>query len=76
MSAISGRVRRFLQKPGTADLSKYRRLLPAVAAQEDELRDVPDEDLAGLAKDAKDLAAFCAVAVPAALRQVNLMHGA
>ena len=71
MSAISGRVRRFLQKPGTTDLSKYRRLLPAVAAQEDELRDVPDEDLAGLAKDAKDLAAFCAVGREAGRRALG-----
>ena len=61
MSAITARVRRFLQKPGTADLSKYQRLLPAIAALEDDLRDVPDEDLAGLAKEAKDLPAFCAV---------------
>jgi preprotein translocase subunit SecA len=71
VSAISGRVRRFLQKPGTADLSKYRRLLPAIAAQEDELRDVPDEDLAGLAKDAKDLAGFCAVGREAARRALG-----
>jgi len=71
VSAISGRVRRFLQKPGTTDLSKYRRLLPAVAAQEDELRDVPDEDLAGLAKDAKDLAAFCAVGREAGRRALG-----
>ncbi len=68
MSAISGRVRRFLQKPGTADLSKYRRLLPAIAAQEDDLREAPDADLAGLAKDAKDLAGFCAVGREAARR--------
>ena len=71
MSAISGRVRRFLQKPGTTDLSKYRRLLPAVAAQEDELRDVPDEDLAGLAKEAKDLSAFCAVGREAGRRALG-----
>jgi preprotein translocase subunit SecA len=50
VSAISGRVRRFLQKPGTAELSKYRRLLPAIAAQEDKLRDAADEDLAVLAR--------------------------
>ena len=61
MSAISGRVRRFLQKPGTADLSKYRRLLPAIAAQEDKLRDAADEDLAALASGATNRAEFCAV---------------
>jgi preprotein translocase subunit SecA len=71
VSAISGRMRRFLQKPGTADLSKYRRLLPAIAAREDELREVPDADLAGLAKDAKDLAGFCAVGREAARRALG-----
>jgi preprotein translocase subunit SecA len=68
VSAISGRVRRFLQKPGTADLSKYRRLLPAIAAQEEKLRDAADEDLAGLAGDARDHAEFCAAGREAARR--------
>ena len=68
MSAISGRVRRFLQKPGTADLSKYRRLLPAIAAQEDTLREAADEDLAELASGARDRAEFCAVGREAARR--------
>jgi preprotein translocase subunit SecA len=68
VSAISGRVRRFLQKPGTADLSKYRRLLPAIAAREDKLRDASDEDLAGLASGATDRAEFCAAGREAARR--------
>jgi preprotein translocase subunit SecA len=68
VSAISGRVRRFLQKPGTADLSKYRRLLPAIEAQEDKLRDAADEDLATLAGAASDHAALCAVGREAARR--------
>ena len=68
MSAISGRVRRFLQKPGTADLSKYRRLLPAIAAREDKLRDAADEDLAALASGATGRAEFCAVGREAARR--------
>jgi preprotein translocase subunit SecA len=71
MSALTGRVRRFLQKPGTADLSRHRRLLPAIAALEDGLRDVPDADLAGLASDAGDLAAFCAVGREAARRALG-----
>ncbi len=71
MSAITGRVRRFLQKPGTADLSRYQRLLPAIEALEESLRDVPDEDLAGLAKDAKDLPAFCAVGREAGRRALG-----
>ena len=29
------RVRRFLQKPGTADLTRFRQLLPVIAARED-----------------------------------------
>jgi preprotein translocase subunit SecA len=68
VSSISGRVRRFLQKPGTADLSKYRRLLPAIAAREDKLRDAGDEDLAELASAASDHAEFCAVGREAARR--------
>jgi preprotein translocase subunit SecA len=71
MSPLTTRVRRFLQKPGTADLSRYQRLLPAIAAQEDELREVPDADLAGLASDAKDLAEFCAVGREAARRALG-----
>ena len=71
MSVLRDRVRRFLQKPGTADLSKYQRLLPAIAAREDTLRGVPDAELAGLAREAPDDAAFCAVGREAARRALR-----
>jgi preprotein translocase subunit SecA len=60
-----------LQKPGTADISSLRRLLPAIAAREDAVRRVPDGDLASLAARAvadDDLAEFAAVAREAAWR--------
>ena len=71
MSFLSGRVRRFLQQPGTADLSPYQRLLPEIAAREDTLRDQPDAALAGLAAAAPDGAGFCAVGREAARRALG-----
>jgi preprotein translocase subunit SecA len=67
-------VRRFLQKPGTADLTGLRRLLPVIAAREDALRQVPDSDLASLAAKARvddDPAEFAAVAREAARRALG-----
>jgi preprotein translocase subunit SecA len=71
VSALSGRVRRFLQKPGTVDLSRYRRQLPRIAAQEQRLREVPDAELATLARGAKDHAEFCAIGREAARRALG-----
>jgi preprotein translocase subunit SecA len=71
VSPLSVRIRRFLQKPGMADISRYERLLPAIAAQEEELADVPDSELAERAKEAADLAAFCAVGREAARRALG-----
>ncbi len=71
MSAIGQRVRRFLQKPGTADLSRFQRLLPAIAAREDTLRALPAEKLAGLLTDAKDQAERMAVLREAAFRAIG-----
>ncbi|HEX9527829.1 MAG TPA: hypothetical protein VF951_10050, partial [Streptosporangiaceae bacterium] len=61
MSVFRERVSRFLQKPGTADLTRYRRLLPAIAAREETLRDLPDGALPGLAGGARDGAEICAI---------------
>ena len=71
MSVLGRRVRRFLQKPGTADLSTYQRLLPAIAAREDTLRGLPDAELAGLARRQPDDAGFCAVGREAARRALG-----
>ena len=71
MSILGRRVKRFLQQPGTADLSGYQRLLPEIAAREDALRDLPDVALAGLAADRQDGAGFCAVGREAARRALG-----
>ncbi|HET9896260.1 MAG TPA: accessory Sec system translocase SecA2 [Streptosporangiaceae bacterium] len=54
MTSIGERVRRFLQKPGTADLSRFQRLLPAIAAREEAMTSLTDAELAGLLASAKD----------------------
>ena len=71
VSVLGRRVKRFLQQPGTADLSAYQRLLPEIAAREDALRDLPDAALAGLAADRQDGAGFCAVGREAARRALG-----
>ncbi len=71
MSVLRERVRRFLQKPGTADLSRYQRLLPGIAARGETLRDLPDDRLAGLAREAHDDAGFCAIGREAARRALG-----
>src|SRR5258708_16714708 len=71
---LRDRVRRFLQKRGTADLAGLRRLLPVIAAREDALRQVPDCDLASRAAKARvddDTAEFAAVAREAARRALG-----
>src|SRR6516164_4910676 len=71
---VRDRVRRFLQKPGTADLTRLRRLLPAIGAREEALRQVPDGELASRAAKAsaaKNMAEFAAVAREAARRALG-----
>ncbi|MBO0836503.1 MAG: accessory Sec system translocase SecA2, partial [Actinobacteria bacterium] len=48
MSGPGERVRRFLNRPGTTDLSRYRRLLPEIGAREDDVRELPSAALRGL----------------------------
>jgi preprotein translocase subunit SecA len=71
MSPLRARVQRFLQRPGSTDLGRYQRLLTAIAAREKELADVADADLAGLARDARDHAEFCAIGREAARRALD-----
>lgn len=71
MSVIGERVRRFLQKPGTADLSRLRRLLPAIAAREDALADRPDEELTGLVAEARGRVELAAALREAARRALG-----
>jgi len=63
-----------MQKPGTADLSRFRQLLPAIAAREDALRPLPDADLTARAAKAsadEDMTEFAAVAREAAWRALG-----
>ena len=72
--SLHDRVRRFLQKPGTADLTRFRQLLPVIAAREDALRQVPDGALtlaAAKASAGGDTAEFAAVAREAARRALG-----
>jgi preprotein translocase subunit SecA len=71
MSVLRDKARRFLQRPGTADLTRYERLLPAVAAREEALRGQPDAALPGLAGEARDDAGLCAVGREAARRALR-----
>ncbi|HEX4061163.1 MAG TPA: accessory Sec system translocase SecA2 [Streptosporangiaceae bacterium] len=64
-------MRRFLQRPGTADLSRYGKLLPQIAAEEDRLRELTDEGLADAAGDAVQDADLCAVGREAARRALG-----
>jgi preprotein translocase subunit SecA len=65
VSGLRDRVRRFLQKPGTADLSHYRGLLPEIAAMEQRLTGLADGALtaaaASAAADAVGEAFICAL---------------
>jgi preprotein translocase subunit SecA len=71
MSRVGSRVRRFLQQPGTADLARYQRQLPAIAAREAELAELDDDALRDRARDARDDAEFCAIGREAAHRALD-----
>ena len=72
MSAFGNRVRRFLQKPGTADLSRYLRQLPLIARLEDDMRELSDAELADLVKtEAKDRVVLAAALREAARRALG-----
>jgi preprotein translocase subunit SecA len=71
VAAAGLRVRRFLQQPGTADLTRYQRQLPDIAQRDEELRGVPDTGLAGLAAAARSDAERCAIGREAARRALG-----
>jgi preprotein translocase subunit SecA len=71
VSPLRERVRRFLQQPGTASLTPFRRQLPAIAALEETFRNVPDAELADLAGHAGGDAEFCAIGREAARRALG-----
>src|ERR1700729_1075362 len=73
-SAVSGprgRVKRFLQRPGTLDLRPYQRLLPEVAAHEPRLRAMGDAELTAAVQASRDDAETCACGREAARRALG-----
>jgi len=74
LNGIRDKVRRFLQKPGTADISHHQDALRDIAGREAALRDLTDEELTASARDAGDArdaggdAEICALGREAARR--------
>ena len=68
MSGFRDRVRRFLQKPGTADLTRYREILAEVAEREQRAAGLTDGELTVAAGVATGEADICALGREAARR--------
>jgi preprotein translocase subunit SecA len=64
-------VRRLLQKPGTIELTPFRKLLPQVGAHEQRLRGLTDGELTAAAQAARDDAEICACCREAAWRALG-----
>ena len=71
MSGLRSRMRRFLQKPGSASLDRYEELLPDIAAREEGLRALDDAALTAAAAEATDDAGICALGREAARRALG-----
>src|ERR1700683_1740927 len=71
MSVLGARVRRFLQQPGTADVTRYQRLLPAIGAREAELGQADPGTFRDLALKARADGDFCAIGREAARRALG-----
>jgi preprotein translocase subunit SecA len=69
---LKSRFRRFLQRPGsTVDLAPLAKLLPAIAAREDDLRALDDTELTAEAGRAVEFVDVCAVGREAARRAID-----
>jgi len=68
---LRNRMRRFLQQPGTVDLTPYRKLLPRIAGDEERLRGLSDAELTEAAGDAAEDAQLCAVGREASRRALG-----
>ena len=71
MSGLRSRVRRFLQKPGSASLGGYEELLPGIAGREEALRKLDDAALTAAAAGATGDAEICALGREAARRALG-----
>ncbi|MFC9974970.1 accessory Sec system translocase SecA2 [Spirillospora sp. NPDC127200] len=72
--ALRDRLRRLVQKPGSADLGPYRAVVAEAAAREERVRALDDAGLTAAAKalrDADDPAELCAVGREAARRALG-----
>jgi preprotein translocase subunit SecA len=68
LNGLRNRAARLMQRPGTADLRPYLKLLPEIAEREQTVAALTDSELTAAADKAADDAAFCAVAREAARR--------
>ncbi|HEX9352959.1 MAG TPA: accessory Sec system translocase SecA2, partial [Streptosporangiaceae bacterium] len=68
---MRSRMRRFLQKPGSASLGGYEELLPGIAGREEALRGLSDAALTAAAAEAADDAGICALGREAARRALG-----
>ena len=68
LSGLRSRVMRFLERPGSASLTPYLRLMPEIASREPTLAVLADGELAAIAREATDDAGICAVGREAARR--------
>ncbi len=71
MSGLRSRVRRFLQKPGSASLDGYTALLPGIEAREAALRELSDAELTAAARAMTGAAEICATGREAARRALG-----
>jgi preprotein translocase subunit SecA len=71
VTGLRSRVRRFLQKPGSASLARYEELLPAIADREAALRELDDAELTAAAQAAAEDTEICAVGREAARRALG-----
>ena len=71
MTRLRSRVRRFLQKPGSASLARYQDLLPGIASREPALRELDDAGLTAAAQAATGDSEICAVGREAARRALG-----
>jgi preprotein translocase subunit SecA len=71
VSGLRSRMRRFLQKPGSASLGGYEELLPGIAGREEALRGLDDAGLTAAAAKATDDAGICALGREAARRALG-----
>ncbi|MQA60141.1 MAG: accessory Sec system translocase SecA2 [Actinophytocola sp.] len=55
---VGSRLRRIIQRPASVALTKYEKLLPAIEAREDSMRDLSDEELAESAAQLRLEASF------------------